>query len=66
MGRFEEYFVDAKRLSGKDVYVCSWREGSIWRAIVIEQGLVAGRTREFDGASRQDAVSLAERDFSST
>ncbi|MGH2360287.1 MAG: hypothetical protein ACRDGM_07070 [bacterium] len=63
-GRFDDYFIDAKQLRGKDVYVCSWREGTVWKAMVVEQRLVAGSTREFDGASRPEAVSQAELDFS--
>lgn len=63
MSRFEEYLIEAKQVRKKDVYISSWREQGVWRAIVTERHVIAGTTKEFEGANREEAVSKAEDDF---
>lgn len=63
MSRFAEYQIEAKRLREKDIYVSSWQEQGVWRAIVTERHVITGTTKEFEGANRQEAVSKAEDEF---
>ena len=62
MSRFQEFLIEAKTLGGKDVYVSSWLEAGLWKALVVEQGRVAGSVREFTGSSRSEAIAAAEAD----